>query len=328
MASTGARILRLLAFLQSRRDWTAEELAHRLEVSTRTVRRDVNRLRDLGYPVSSEPGAGKGYRLGVGASLPPLVLDDDEAVALVVALGDTARTGVVDISEAAVLALAKITRMLPQRLGERAEAVAASTVNASWSSSPGGAPAGPSVATLGVLGEACRDGVRLDFGYTSRAGVDTDRRVEPYHLVTLGARWYLLAYDCDRNDWRTFRVDRLRDPRPLRNTFQRRPLPDDDVARFVRDQVGSVIANRRVKLEVRATPDELRPWIDRRGSIEELAEGWCRVTIQTDRFHWIALMLTSVEAPFIVVDPPELIDELRHQARFLLTNLDGPGPRG
>ena len=317
MASTGARTLRLLALLQSRRAWSAAELAQRLEVSPRTVRRDVDRLRTLGYPVRSTPGIDGGYQLGNGASVPPLVLHDDEAVALAVALHDTASTGSGDLAEAAVLALAKLTRMLPDELRLRAEAVVGATVAVTW----GGDGSSPSMATLAVLGEACRDGVRVDFGYTSRTGAVTQRRVEPYHLVTLGSRWYLLAFDGDRDDWRTFRVDRLAEPRALRNTFTRRPLPSDDVADYVREQIGQAAATHEVELELEAEASELTPWAGRGGVVEDLGGGRCRLLLRTDRLERVVQLLAWWPVAFTVIGPPELVDLLRSHAGHLLAHL-------
>ena len=217
MASTGSRTLALLALLEARRYWPGTELADRLGVSPRTLRRDVDRLRELGYPVEAARGIGGGYQLGAGTALPPLVLDDDEAVALVVGLHTAADSMVAGVAESSVRALAKTLSLMPPRLRHRADALRVATV-------PGTVVAeGRSIApeVLDAVARACRDETRLAFAYTARDGAATDRYVEPYRLVVLARRWYLLAFDIDRDDWRNFRVDRIE--RPARDRRAVRP---------------------------------------------------------------------------------------------------------
>src|ERR671930_1219625 len=203
MLETSARLLKLLSLLQARRDWTGAELASRLEVTTRTVRNDVERLRGLGYPVHASPGVGGGYRLGAGAALPPLLLDDEEAVAVVVGLRTAANGTVTGIEETSVRALTKLEQVLPSRLRHRIRAVHTATV-----SIPG---TGPTVPTdvLTAIAAAIRGSERLRFDYASHNGTPSRRDVEPHRLVNWGRRWYLVAWDLGRADWRTFRVDRL-----------------------------------------------------------------------------------------------------------------------
>src|ERR671923_756324 len=203
---TSSRLLELLSLLQARRDWQGAELADRLEVSRRTIRRDVERLRDLGYPVESLSGPGGGYRLRAGTAMPPLLLDDDEAIAIAVGLGTAARASVTGIEETAVRALVKLEQVLPAHLRRRVRALGSATITPP--------AAGPTVDAqhLTVIAAACRDSECLRFAYRSRDGTDSRREVEPHALVNLGSRWYLLAWDCQRKDWRSFRVDRL--PRP------------------------------------------------------------------------------------------------------------------
>ena len=215
MADTGARTLALLSLLESRRYWPGTELAERLAVSARTLRRDVERLRELGYPVEAARGVGGGYQLGAGTALPPLVLDDDEAVALVVGLHTATDSPVAGVAESSVRALAKTLSLMPPRLRDRADALRVATVPGSWRA--GDAVVAPE--TLDVLAGACRDGVRLSFAYTARDGAATERYVEPYRMVVLSRRWYLVAYDLDRDDWRTFRVDRIGDARATVGRF-------------------------------------------------------------------------------------------------------------
>jgi predicted DNA-binding transcriptional regulator YafY len=239
MANTSTRTLRLLSLLQSHRDWTGADLADRLEVSERTLRRDVDRLRELGYPVESRRGLDGGYRLAAGAALPPLIVDDDEAVALVVGLHTAAQSAVAGVAESSLRALAKVVQVLPPRLRRRADALGAMTVAASWA---GDAPdVDPGV--LGAMAQAARNTERIEFSYTDKTGVASERHVEPHRLVVLGRRWYLVAYDLTRHDWRTFRLDRASDARPTRARFPSRELPAPDAAEFVRRSIGSIPAS-------------------------------------------------------------------------------------
>src|SRR3954447_23028294 len=203
MSGTSSRLLELLSLLQARRDWPGNELAERLEVSGRTIRRDMDRLRGLGYPVESLSGPAGGYRLKAGTAMPPLLLDEDEAIAIAVGLRTAARASVAGIEETSLRALVKLEQVLPAHLRRRVSAFGAATV------AP--APAGPTVDPqhLTVIAAACRDGECLRFGYRSRDGAETRREVEPHSLVNLGRRWYVVAWDRGREDWRSFRIDRL-----------------------------------------------------------------------------------------------------------------------
>ena len=222
MLETAARLLRLLSLLQSRRDWTGDELASRLGVTTRTIRNDVDRLRGLGYPVDARPGVAGGYRLGAGGSLPPLLLDDDEAVAVAVGLRTAASGSVAGIEEISLRALAKLQQVLPSRLRHRVGAVVAHTL-------PMPAP-GPRVDmdVLTLIAGACRDHERLRFDYRSHSGSGTRRSAEPYRLLNDRRRWYLLAWDVDRDAWRTFRVDRMEPRTPTGTRFTPRELPSEN----------------------------------------------------------------------------------------------------
>ncbi|MEV7907757.1 helix-turn-helix transcriptional regulator, partial [Streptomyces anulatus] len=229
MLETSARLLRLLSLLQTPRDWTGAELAERLGVSGRTVRTDVERLRSLGYPVLATRGAVGGYRLGAGAALPPLLLDDEEAVAIAVGLRTATGGAIAGIEEASLRALAKLEQVLPSRLRRRVNTLQTYTVPVPRDD------AGPGVdpSVLTTLAAVCRDRERLRFDYHDHAGAATLRTVEPYRLVNWGRRWYLLAWDVERGDWRTFRVDRIRSRTPTGPRFTPRDLPDDDVAAYV-----------------------------------------------------------------------------------------------
>src|SRR2546421_7757916 len=227
MLETSARLLTLLSLLQARRDWTGPELAERLEVGVRTVRRDVDRLRRLGYPVQATPGVAGGYRLGAGASLPPLLLDEEEAVAVAVGLRTAASVGVAGIEETSVRALAKLEQVLPTRLRRRVNAVGSATVPYPRY--------GPVVdaEVLAVIATGCRDQERLRFRYRSHDGKASRRMVEPHRLVHTGRRWYLVAWDADREDWRTFRVDRIDPPLSTDRRFTPRHPPPKDIAAYV-----------------------------------------------------------------------------------------------
>lgn len=301
MADTGNRTLRLLSLMQSRRNWAGAELARRLGVSVRTLRRDVERLRDLGYPVEAQPGVDGGYRLAPGASLPPLVLDDDEAVALVVGLQAAAQTAVAGMAEASVRALTKVVQVLPVRLRRRADALRAVTVSAGWRSDANVDPH-----ELTAVAQACRDTERLEFGYTAANGESTERLVEPFRLVALGRRWYLVAFDLTRGDWRSFRLDRLTGPRPTGARFAPRPLPADDAAAFVRAGIRSWSPTHDVEVLVEAPVDDVRRRIGQWSTVEDAGEGVSRVRMQTDDLSWPAFALGLVGARFTVVSPPEL----------------------
>src|SRR5258708_12282322 len=192
MLSTSARLLRVLTLLESRREGSGSEVAQRLEVSTRTVRNDMVRLRELGYPVEAARGVAGGCRLGAGAALPPLLLDDDEAVAVAVALRSTTGGGVAGIEETSIRALVKLEQVLPMRLRRRVNALQAYTVPVSFS--------GPTVEPqlLSTIAAACRDSEVLRIDYRKHDGTESTRSVEPYRLVHMGRRWYLVAWDTDR----------------------------------------------------------------------------------------------------------------------------------
>jgi predicted DNA-binding transcriptional regulator YafY len=312
MADTGNRTLRLLSLMQSRRDWSGADLAARVGVSVRTLRRDVQRLRDLGYPVDAQPGVDGGYRLSPGAALPPLVLDDDEAVALVVGLQAAAQTAVAGMAEASVRALTTVVQVLPVRLRRRADALRAVTVSATWR---GDGNVDPHALT--AVAQACRDTERLEFTYTAASGERTERLVEPFRLVALGRRWYLVAYDLERGDWRSFRLDRLTTPRATGAQFALRQLPANDAAAFVRAGIADAPAPFAVDVLVAAPAMRVRAAIGRWATVEDAGDGSCRVLMKADDLSWPAMALGAVGEEFTVVSPPELRDLLRDWgARF------------
>jgi predicted DNA-binding transcriptional regulator YafY len=321
MANTSSRALRLLSLLQNHRFWPGAELAERLGVSPRTLRRDVDRLRELGYPVTAHPGVDGGYQLASGTALPPLVVDDEEAVALAVGLRlatqgadalatteqDTAERGT--IAEAAARALAKVTQVMPARLRRRAEAVAAMTESASWDAARAAQAAALNPDVLASAALACRDTERLRFAYGAANGERTERHVEPHRLVALDRRWYLVAYDLLRNDWRSFRLDRVIDvPRPTGARFRPRTLPAADAAEFVRRNVTAAPGMWQVTAIIEAPAAVVRQRIGRWATIEEDGPDRCLVTMTPgDNLDWPVLALGVAGADFQVLSPPELI---------------------
>jgi predicted DNA-binding transcriptional regulator YafY len=309
MSNTSARMLRLLSLLQTHRFWPGAELAGRLEISERTLRRDIDRLRDLGYPVDAQRGVDGGYQLAAGAALPPLVLDDEEAVALALGLRAAAHGAVAGIEESSIRALTKVVRIMPPRLRRQVDALRQVTVPAVWSG-------GPTVdaGVLTIFAQACQDEERMRFAYTARDGEQTARHVEPHRLVSLGRRWYLVAYDVMRQDWRSFRLDRVTEPRSTGMRFTPRELPAEDAAAFVRAAIDSVPASYSVEALVHAPAATIRPMIGQWATIEDMDDTRCRVRMTSDSLDWPALALGVVGVEFDVLTPPELVTRLRDWA--------------
>ncbi|MCW2758619.1 MAG: hypothetical protein JWO46_2365, partial [Nocardioidaceae bacterium] len=233
---TSGRLLTLLSLLQTPREWPGPELADRLGVTTRTIRNDVDRLRGLGYPVEATRGNIGGYKLAAGTAMPPLLLEDDEAVAIAVSLSTTSGGSVTGIEESALRALTKLMQVLPKRLGGRVDALQAHTVRAT---APRRQPTVDGT-LLTQLAAAARDREVVRFGYSDHAGSGTERKVEPYRLVSWGGRWYFVAFDLDRDDWRTFRVDRVGEVRGIGHRFKLRDLPAEDIAAYVASKTRQV----------------------------------------------------------------------------------------
>jgi predicted DNA-binding transcriptional regulator YafY len=306
MFETAARLLKLLSLLQARREWSGAELADRLGVTTRTVRRDVERLRDLGYPVDATQGTA-GYRLGAGASLPPLLLDDDEAVAVAVGLRTAASASVAGIEETSLRALAKLEQVLPSRLRYRVNTLQTATVRV------GGT--GPAVDpdTLMAIADACRRREQLRFDYASPRGGGTVRSVEPHSLVSFGRHWYLVAWDTDRDDWRTFRVDRLTPRTPTGPRFAPRQLPDRDVATYLSHQLSArtwpLQATVTLHEPAEAVADRVWPGM---GVVEAVDDRSCLLHLGADTPWALVWMITSLDADFTLASgPPALADALR-----------------
>lgn len=294
-------MLRLLSLLQTHRYWPGGELSERLEVSARTLRRDVDRLRDLGYQVDAARGAGGGYQLRAGGALPPLLLEDDEAVAVAVGLRTAATGAVAGTDDRSVQALAKVLTLMPPRLRRQMDAVASQT------ESPGPWEGAPSfdASVLTTLAQACRDGEALRFDYTARGGAATRRRVEPHRLVTLGRRWYLVAHDRDRRDWRSFRLDRITEPDPTGERFRARELPAPDALTFVRRGIDAMPQAYAVRVRFAAPADVVAPAVGRWGSVSADGEETV-LEMNVDDLGWPLMVLARVDADLTVEAPPEL----------------------
>ncbi|WP_430479200.1 helix-turn-helix transcriptional regulator [Streptomyces sp. P11-1] len=327
--TTPARLLKLLSLLQTPREWPGGELAERLDVTPRTIRRDIDRLRELGYPVEASRGSAGGYRLVAGAALPPLVLDDEEAVAIAVGLRAGAGHAIEGVDEASVRALAKLEQVLPARLRHRVSSLQNATVPLARGD---GSTIDPR--TLTTLASAATGQERLRFAYRSGDGTETRRQVEPYRLVSTGRRWYLVAYDLLREDWRTFRVDRVSEPFATGARFTPRPLPGEsggadgggaeDAARyFARSMAGrqpelrlDVWFAAPAEFVVARLPPTLGvpepvPGPDGENPSGENSGNGCRLRSScTDSLEWVALRLALVDCEFTVQGPPELVEHL------------------
>jgi predicted DNA-binding transcriptional regulator YafY len=306
VTTTSSRLLELLSLLQARRDWPGAELAERLGVSGRTIRRDVERLRELGYPVESLTGPAGGYRLRAGTAMPPLLLDDDEAIAIAVGLLTATRASVTGIEETAVRALVKLEQVLPAHLRRRVAALGSATIAPSFG--------GPTVAPqhLTLIAAACRDSECLRFGYRSRDGAETRREVEPHTLVNLGRRWYLVAWDRRREDWRTFRIDRLSGPASTGVRFEQRRLPAKDGAAYVEQSITEGAQSFEARVTLRAPADEIARRIpSHMGTVEPIDEHSCEYRTGDYDLSWLAFRIAMLGVDFEVHEPPELTDHLR-----------------
>ncbi len=297
----------LLSLLQGRRDWPGNELAERLEVSPRTIRRDVDRLRTLGYPVESMTGPSGGYQLRAGMAMPPLLLDDDEAIAIAVALRTAAGSSVAGVEETAVRALVKLEQVLPAHLRRRVQAIGQATQTLQVYGS------GPTVdpQCLTTLAAAVRDHERVRFAYTARDQAASKREAEPHSLVNAGRRWYLVAWDTGRTDWRSFRVDRITKVASTGVRFHPRTLPADDAAAFVQQGLRSyrLRYEARVTIECPAAEIENTRWLA--GDVTPLGEARCELRTGDDNLDWLAMRIAMISAEYVVHEPPELIERLR-----------------
>lgn len=304
---TTSRMLRLLSLLQTHRFWRGSELAERLEVSARTLRRDVDRLRALGYTVHARRGADGGYQLEAGSSLPPLLLDDEEAVAIAVGLRTATAGPLTGIEEISLQALAKLEHILPPRLRSRIKALSTTIVPMIGS--------GPNIdpATLATIAQACRDQARIRFSYRRRDGVEGERRVEPHRVVSAGRRWYLVAWDVQRDDWRTFRVDRLHSVATTGWRFESRALPVADAAVFVREAIAAMPARYNATVTLHAPIEDVRRRMRHLGDspLERIDDQRCLLRTKGDSLEWLVASLTLLGVDFEVHEPPELVEHIR-----------------
>jgi predicted DNA-binding transcriptional regulator YafY len=319
MTETSSRLLTLLSLLQARRDWPGGELADRLEVSSRTIRRDVGRLRALGYPVDSLTGPAGGYRLRAGTAMPPLLLDDDEAIAIAVGLRTAARASVTGIEETSVRALVKLEQVLPAHLRRRVSALQSATMTL-----PGD---GPTVDPqhLTVIAAGCRDSERVRFAYRDRDGASSRREVEPHSLVNLGRRWYLVAWDRGREDWRTFRVDRLTAPASTGVRFAPREPPAEDAAAYVAQNLSGGSNRYEARITLHAPAEAVAEYVPARwGTIEPIDERTCEYRTADDDLDWLATKVAMLGVDFEVHEPPELREHVLALARRLERAVSGP----
>ena len=305
MRGTTERLLKLLSLLQIRQEWTGPDLAARLEVSERTVRNDIDRLRDLGYPVEARRGPIGGYRLGAGAEMPPLLLDDEEAVAIAISLTTAPSRGISGLEEASQRALGKLQQVLPFRLRQRVTALQGATSTVEIAPPP--ATTDPEI--LQELATAAHRHETLRLEYTSHGGERSRRMVDPTRIVNWDARWYLLAWDRDRDDWRTFRVDRIARTNPTGSLFIQRDLPATDVTRWISDNVARAGWDHVATILIQAPAADIAARIpSQMGSVETVDADSCRLHTGSNDLAAIAMWLTTIDAHFSVEAPAALAE--------------------
>ena len=310
MLQTSSRLLRLLSLLQSRRQWSGKDLSERLEIDARTVRRDVDKLRELGYPVRASSGLGGGYQLGAGSSMPPVLLNDDEAVAVAFALR-TAAGSVGKMEETAIGLLAKLDQVLPNRLRKRASALHSVTISLS------SAQVVPPVDVLARIASCCRDHMRLKLAYKDRDGKASSRILEPLRLAHTGSRWYLVAWDTQKEDWRTFRVDRIERLVSSGPQFVPRKFPED-IETYVKRSIRHVSYRYKMRLRLKGTLDVLEKQVPRWcGVLETEGPDTCTLSTGAETVEMLAAMLVMTSCDFEIVDSHELVPELRKIAARL-----------
>jgi predicted DNA-binding transcriptional regulator YafY len=309
MSDSAGRMLALLSLLQHRPTWTGSELAERLEVTDRTIRRDVERLRELGYPVEAAPGVSGGYQLGRGGRLPPLLLGDEEAMAVALGLRVAVDGSVTGLEEAAISVLARLDQLLPSHLAARVRALHESTANLER---PDSEQEQVRSEVLVAIGHACARAERIRFAYADRTGRGSDRLVEPYRLVRVGPRWYLVARDVDRRDWRTFRVDRLSALERVGTPFTFDDPPD--AVALVRKGLRVRVYPYEARLAVSATAEEVAQIIPSAIGIVEAGDGPTVVTVGSTSVERMVRYLAGLTVACTVLEPPELRAALRRHA--------------
>jgi predicted DNA-binding transcriptional regulator YafY len=316
MSDPTARALRLLSLLQTYKFWSGEDLAAQLEVSPRTLRRDIDRLRELGYPVDATSGVTGGYRLAAGANLPPLLLDDDEAVAIAVGLRAAAGASIEGIEETSVRALAKLEQVLPDRLRRRVNAVHTNVSSMRW----GADSASVDGDALAVLALACRDNEQVRFDYRRRDGDEAQRLVEPHNLVSAGRRWYLVGWDLRREDWRTFRLDRLDAPRLGGVRFRPRQLPAKSAAAFVAASIAAMPVPFEATIIATGTNAAVSNLVRyANATVEAVDDTRCQVLIRSESRAWLitVVALLATEFEIVVEQPDDLLVDIKKLGRRL-----------
>lgn len=321
MLGTSGRLLRLLSLLQTRREWSGADLAERLDVTTRTVRRDVDKLRELGYPVDATRGVAGGYRLGAGAELPPLLLDDEEAVAVAVGLRTASNGTVTGIEESSVRALAKLEQVLPGHLRRRVNALGSFTAALP---SPG---ADVDHELLSLIAGAARDSERLRFAYRRYDGSSARRLVEPSRLVHADHRWYLVAWDVEREGWRTFRVDRIDGTPLLDRRFPPREPPEEDVAAYVERNVVRARGRKEARVLLRIPREQAAQRVPQlTAALTAVDADSCLLSTGSEWYGGLAIYVASMGCDFEVLDPPEFVAEVERLAAAF-TRAAAAGPR-
>ncbi|MFI5086120.1 MAG: helix-turn-helix transcriptional regulator [Actinomycetales bacterium] len=311
MLETSARLLQLLSLLQLHREWTGSALAERMNVTERTVRRDVGKLRTLGYPINASPGVAGGYQLGAGAQLPPLLLDDDEALAVALGLTALATSPVSGVGEASVRALGKLVQVLPPRLRPKFNALKAAV------STIPRAAAAVDPALLTVVSAAIGERRVLSFSYAGQQGGPTRRLVEPYRLVDSGRRWYLAAWDLQREDWRTFRVDRITSTPTERQRFSTRPLPGKDLVAYVHDSITRSPYRFDLVVRIEASPTVVAEFWDTATATLEADGTGTLLRMGWDSLNTPLAHLAAMGLPFEIRGPAELRGQAEAMARRL-----------
>lgn len=323
MLQTSARLLRLLSLFQVQRYWSGGDLSQRLDVTARTLRRDVDRLRSLGYPVHSSSGTAGGYQLGAGANLPPLLLDDDEAVAVALGLRTSASSGVTGLEEPSMRALMKLEQVLPPRLSHRVAAL-----HSFISPLARSGYRGPTVDAdrLSAIAAACRDNEGIRFNYQDRAGAASTRHVEPHQLVHTGRRWYLVAWDTARKDWRTFRVDRIEGKLKTSLRFKPRKPPGGDFATFVSNSLSQVAYPYRARVTLYASVEAIAPRIPpSAGVLEAIDQQSCLLHTGSQSLEGLTIHLMLLGVDFQVEEPSELVEYMRIMGDRLARAIDVRG---
>lgn len=319
MLSTSTRLLRLLSLLLARRHWTGRELAERLEIHPRTLRRDIDRLRQLGYPIRASSGVEGGYAFRPGHELPPLLLDDDEALAAAIALRTATAGTVRGIEESALRALVKLEQVMPTRLRRRVDALRSAIEPLGRS--------GPSVdaGVLATIAAACRDQLRIRFAYVDRSQVATTRLVEPQGVVHADNRWYLVAWDPARDDWRTFRIDRIQDAPQVEGHFTPRAAPHGDLRQYVSHSLAMGSYPEQARIILHAPLDTMAQRIPPgAGLLEHIDAQRCLFSCGAYDMDYVVFWVLALNVDFEILEPTVLSERLRHAASRLQRCLQQP----